>query len=294
VPAYKICLNTSGFQWRKSSLKEQLQRQYLPHYWRKCGMDQKAVRASGEDRLSELTTGQIDRIIDMEKIKSLLYDRKRRVQEAYFHFDDSHPNLHQNIYQANFLAKVNQIAIDRNIRHEDLEGFDELVRQKLEKLKLKNQQKHHLKMPYKYAKHYASQRCTKTEQDEEVRSIDSIQDDLELFEERLKSPEIHRSQTKRERGKAQTNKLLPPKRWFYGMSTYYLNKNQPDKVPEKQETSKSDCFDIEAEVRLINELRSASFHSKPNANATHSTASSKKGERMASHKINHITMLKLK
>lgn len=52
MPAYKICLNTSGFQWRKSSLKEKLQREYLPHYWQKCGMDQKVVMASGEDRLS--------------------------------------------------------------------------------------------------------------------------------------------------------------------------------------------------------------------------------------------------
>jgi hypothetical protein len=70
-------------------------------------MDQKVILDSGEDRLSELTTGQIDRIIDMEKIKSLLYDRKRKVQDAYFEFDEANPCVHQNIYQANFLAKIN-------------------------------------------------------------------------------------------------------------------------------------------------------------------------------------------
>jgi hypothetical protein len=70
-------------------------------------MNQKVILDSGEDRLSELTTGQIDRIIDMEKIKSLLYDRKRKVKDAYFEFDDKNPNLHSNIYQANFLARIN-------------------------------------------------------------------------------------------------------------------------------------------------------------------------------------------
>lgn len=107
VPAYKINVNISDFQYRKSSLKEKLQKEYIPYYWEKCRMNQKVILASGEDRLSELTTGQIDRIIDMEKIKSLLYDRKRKVKDAYFHFDDHNPNMHPNVYQANFLARIN-------------------------------------------------------------------------------------------------------------------------------------------------------------------------------------------
>lgn len=43
-------------------------------------MDRKKIVPSREDRLSRLTTKQIDRIIDMEKIRSLLYDKKRRVK----------------------------------------------------------------------------------------------------------------------------------------------------------------------------------------------------------------------
>lgn len=71
-------------------------------------MDQKSIVASKEDRLSKLTTKQIDRIIDMEKIKSLLYDKKRKVKEQYFAYNQlNNPNVHSNIYKANFLAKVN-------------------------------------------------------------------------------------------------------------------------------------------------------------------------------------------
>jgi hypothetical protein len=47
-------------------------------------MDQKHVNPSCEDRLSELTTGQIDRIIDMEKIRTLLNDKKVKAKEVYF------------------------------------------------------------------------------------------------------------------------------------------------------------------------------------------------------------------
>jgi hypothetical protein len=46
-----------------------------------------------------------------------------------------------------------------------MEGFDELIKQKLEKIKLKNDQRKKLVMPYKYAKKYrpnASERRTKT------------------------------------------------------------------------------------------------------------------------------------
>jgi hypothetical protein len=47
-------------------------------------MDQKHIKPSCEDRLSELTTGQIDRIIDMEKIRTLLYDKKVKAKEVFF------------------------------------------------------------------------------------------------------------------------------------------------------------------------------------------------------------------
>lgn len=88
-------------------------------------MDQKVIRPSCEDRLSELTTSQIDRIIDMEKIKSVLHDKKKKAKETYFTFTPKNINTHANVYQANFLAKINQIAIRRNIRHEAFEGFME-------------------------------------------------------------------------------------------------------------------------------------------------------------------------
>ena len=47
-------------------------------------MDQKRVGPSCEDRLSELTTSQIDRIIDMEKIRSILYDKKKKKKEIFY------------------------------------------------------------------------------------------------------------------------------------------------------------------------------------------------------------------
>ena len=52
IPAYKITLNTSDFQYCKCSLKEKLQKEYLPYYWKKCSMNQKVILESGEDRLS--------------------------------------------------------------------------------------------------------------------------------------------------------------------------------------------------------------------------------------------------
>lgn len=60
----------------------------------------------------------------MEKIRSLLYDKKRKIQDKYFDYDHCDTNVHSNIYQANFLAKINEIAIKRNIKHEST-GFDE-------------------------------------------------------------------------------------------------------------------------------------------------------------------------
>ncbi|MFM7857032.1 MAG: hypothetical protein ACKO96_35190, partial [Flammeovirgaceae bacterium] len=77
-----------------------------------------------EDRLSQLTTKQIDRIIDMQRIRCQLYNKKRKLNDQYINFEPTNPNHHSNIYQANFLATVNEIAIQRNIRHETSEGFD--------------------------------------------------------------------------------------------------------------------------------------------------------------------------
>jgi len=80
-------------------------------------MDQKHIIPSCEDRLSELTTQQIDRIIDMEKIKSVLYDKKNDTKEIYFEYDSDNPNIHPNVFQANFIAKINALAIKRNLHH---------------------------------------------------------------------------------------------------------------------------------------------------------------------------------
>ena len=70
IPAYLIKINTSAFKYKKPPLLQKTQDQHLSKYWFKMGMDQKIIRPSCEDRLSELTTSQIDRIIDMEKIRS--------------------------------------------------------------------------------------------------------------------------------------------------------------------------------------------------------------------------------
>ena len=61
-------------------------------------MDQKHIKPSCEDRLSELTTGQIDRIIDMEKIRTLLYDKKVKAKEVFFQYDSAIPDTHPHIY----------------------------------------------------------------------------------------------------------------------------------------------------------------------------------------------------
>lgn len=70
----------------------------------------------------------------MEKIRSILYDKKRQVTEHYFQYDGSNPNIHSNIYQANFLARINEIAIKRNIRPES-EASEDLGQDRLNKLK---------------------------------------------------------------------------------------------------------------------------------------------------------------
>ena len=96
-------------------------------------MDQKHIVPSKQDRLSQLTTTQIDRIIDMEKIRSLLYDKKRKISDKYFEYDQSNTNVHSNVYQANFLARINEIALKRNIQYQS-QGFDNFIRKEGEEL----------------------------------------------------------------------------------------------------------------------------------------------------------------
>lgn len=98
IPTYSIRINTSAFKYKQSFLKEKMQKEYLPQYWEKCRMDQKHINPSCEDRLSELTTGQIDRIIDMEKIRTLLNDKKLKAKDVYFEYDTTKPNTHPHIY----------------------------------------------------------------------------------------------------------------------------------------------------------------------------------------------------
>jgi hypothetical protein len=55
----------------------------LPKYWRKLKLDQKTIKPNEEDRLCQLTTKQIDRIIDMEKIKHVLNGKKEGKEELF-------------------------------------------------------------------------------------------------------------------------------------------------------------------------------------------------------------------
>jgi len=138
-------------------------------------MDQKKIIPSCEDRLSELTTSQIDRIIDNEKLQNLLYSKKNKIPPIEFAHDKSNPNTHVNIYQANFLAKINELAIKRDIHYIPLEGMDDdFVKNadKFERSKTKRR-------PFKYAKEYNNNlpgRKIKTEPNEEddVKSIESF------------------------------------------------------------------------------------------------------------------------
>ena len=78
-------------------------------------MDQKIIKPNEEDRLSKLTIKQIDRIIDMEKIKYVLSGKKRGHQELYLDKYVAGENKHPNVYRANFLSKINKIAIQRGL-----------------------------------------------------------------------------------------------------------------------------------------------------------------------------------
>lgn len=89
--------------------------------------------------------------------------------------------MHANVYQANFLAKINAIAIKRDIHKESHEGMDEYVLQKHNKNH--DKQKKGAIMPFKYAKQYknnAPSRQVKTSytQEDDIKSIESFQDNL--------------------------------------------------------------------------------------------------------------------
>ena len=84
--AYGVTINTVAFQYKNAPIKERAQRELIPQYWNKFKMDQKIILPSKEDRLSQLTTKQIDRIIDMQKIRSLLYNKKRKLNDQYVQF----------------------------------------------------------------------------------------------------------------------------------------------------------------------------------------------------------------
>ena len=118
LPAYLVKINSTAFHPKKCNLMQRTKLEVIPKYWRQLQMDQKRISPSCEDRLSELTTNQIDRIIDMEKIQSSLQAKKKKEEEVFFTFKPKNQNSHPNTYQACFLAKINQIAIKRNIRHE--------------------------------------------------------------------------------------------------------------------------------------------------------------------------------
>ena len=144
-------------------------------------MDQKRIGPSCEDRLSELTTNQIDRIIDMQKIRSVLNDKKRKEKEIFFQFKTSNPNRHPHIYEANFLAKINAIAIRRNIRHETSQGFDEYVGERVRK---EEAEKKLTLIPFKYKKSYSIDSTLPRKhkqhlaEDDDQKSIASFEDDL--------------------------------------------------------------------------------------------------------------------
>ncbi len=81
MPSFRVDISTSSFKYKQSPIKERCQSKYIPEYWRKLSLDQKTISPCCEDRLSELTTKQIDRIIDMEKIKNILNDNKNKREQ---------------------------------------------------------------------------------------------------------------------------------------------------------------------------------------------------------------------
>jgi hypothetical protein len=249
-----VTINTSAFQYKKPALKERTQEKYLPVYWQRCRMDQKKITPSREDRLSQLTTTQIDRIIDMEKIRGLLYDKKRRIRDTYFEYDQADPNAHSNVYQANFLAKINDIAIRRNV-HAEVSGFDEFKGK--EQGRMSEKEKSALNVPHKYTKEYATdhrrtERVGVPTEEDEVKSIESIQADLDAFEEALSDKRKSRAFEGR-RSERKEYKLLPSNRWFYGMSHHYVEGKGTRSLARTEEYFRG-SFDIEAESKQVRSI----------------------------------------
>ena len=57
---------------KQSAYRDRIKQRYLPHYVKKMKYSNKKIMHPSEDRLAELTTQQIDRIIHIEKIKEHL------------------------------------------------------------------------------------------------------------------------------------------------------------------------------------------------------------------------------
>lgn len=112
---------------KDTACRKRIQDEYLPKYRKKLNLERKAILPPSEDRLSELTIKQIDRLIEMEKIKDLLHDNKKGIRPTHICSLEKYAHRHPNVYQPNFLAKINRIALQRDIRRLRSEEFDETV-----------------------------------------------------------------------------------------------------------------------------------------------------------------------
>lgn len=165
-----------------------------------------------------MTTRQIDRIIDMERIRCLLQDKKAKKGITYFQLDKQGNGFHANVYEAKFIAKINQIAIERNIRHENSEDFGESFGQRQAKCAAKDK---NYNQAYKYSKKYhLKTKSIAKEEEEDYQSISEIESNLEEFEVNL--PNKRNRRVKRTR--AVTTSGL--KMWFRGMSTRFLERDR--------------------------------------------------------------------
>ena len=99
----------------------------------------KKVLPGKEDRLSRLNLTQIDNLINMERIRHKLADKKKHHKEIFIERNQFKQDQHTNIYEAQFLARINNVAIKRDIRHEREEGFDEFRVLKERRLKEKEE-----------------------------------------------------------------------------------------------------------------------------------------------------------
>ena len=79
-------INSKSLASKVSPIKQKIEKDYI----HKCLNSMKHQHRSepSEDRLSELTTKQIDRLIEMEKIKTLLKNNKRGVKPIHINFHE--------------------------------------------------------------------------------------------------------------------------------------------------------------------------------------------------------------